>query len=269
MTWTNPDVGSENKIAASDLKAAYWTTLHTGCVLQLEMKGGASSRYTGFKSKDLNTFKDHFKTHYKIDLGKGEVASTGQSWGHLSLTSHSIVMSGTGSAESKTVLELPMSDVSQCAVPQNEEIEIQFVEDNTMNKVDTVVSMRMYVPSGAKVSGLSAKENDDDEVLDDVAELQKEIIDRCGLGANTGESIVEFEDKVGNFLTPRGRYKIELYVYISFLSRFLSRNARARRTSTDSRKKCVFEEKRTILHFSTSISRNYFFYLAKKMRTLL
>ena len=65
------------------------------------------------------------------------------------------------------------------------------------------------------MSGLSAKENEDDEVLDDVAELQKEIINRCGLGANTGEAIVEFEDKIGNFLTPRGRYKIELYVSLS------------------------------------------------------
>ena len=53
------------------------------------------------------------------------------------------------------------------------------------------------------MSGLSAKENEDDEVLDDVAELQKEIINRCGLGANTGEAIVEFEDKIGNFHTER------------------------------------------------------------------
>ena len=43
------------------------------------------------------------------------------------------------------MLELPMSDVSQCAVPQNEEIEIQFVEDNAMDKIDSVVSMRLYV----------------------------------------------------------------------------------------------------------------------------
>ena len=211
VSWTNPDAGDENKIAASDLKAASWMTLHTGCVLQLEMKGGASARYTGFKSTDLNTFKEHFKKHYKIDVEKGELASTGQNWGNLSLTSHSIVLSGTGSAESKTVLELPMADVSQCAVPQNDEMEVQFMEDNSANKVDTVVSMRLYVPKGASVSGLSAKENDEDEAVDDVADLQKEIINRCGLGANTGDAIVEFEEKIGNFLTPRGRYRMELY----------------------------------------------------------
>ena len=349
VAWTNPDAGSENKIAASDLKAAFWTTLHTGCVLQLEMKGGASSRYvyifvislsaltdiletpthryTGFKSKDLTTFKDHFKNHYKIELEKGEVASTGQSWGHLSLTSHSIVMSGTlffitsltyydciilthsrilqvpdprrarpcwnfpcltchnvlylrmrrlrfsswrtmqwtrsilscpwdctwySSAKrenftlscfnyvtrisrlslthtARKSLENPenftlscfnyVTRISRLSLTHTARKSLENPRSNINSNINTKLALfaleHRYVPSGAKVSGLSAKENEDDEVLDDVAELQKEIINRCGLGANTGEAIVEFEDKIGNFLTPRGRYKIELYVSLS------------------------------------------------------
>ena len=58
VAWTNPDAGSENKIAASDLKAAFWTTLHTGCVLQLEMKGGASSRYVHIFVISLSALTD-------------------------------------------------------------------------------------------------------------------------------------------------------------------------------------------------------------------
>ena len=61
VAWTNPDAGSENKIAASDLKAAFWTTLHTGCVLQLEMKGGASSRYVYIRA--IISLSAHDITH--------------------------------------------------------------------------------------------------------------------------------------------------------------------------------------------------------------
>eukprot|EP00939_MAST-03C_sp_MAST-3C-sp1_P004829 g4829.t1 len=214
ISWTNPVDGKENKIASSDMVTGTWVSINSGSILKIGLKGGASVRYVGLKASDLDNFKKHFSSHFGVNIKTEILSSAGHNWGMVSLNNMDLSLTTVeqDDKEKRTVFEMPMSDITQCAVPVPDEVEIQFSEENASDKVETVVSMRFFIPDTATLGGVEDdEEDDDDEEKTAALALQKVIVDRCGLGANTGDTIVEFDEKVGNFLTPRGRYKIELY----------------------------------------------------------
>jgi len=208
ILWTNPIDGKEKKMLTDDITAAKWVDLQSGCILKLELRGGASIRYTGFKTSDRKTFADHFSEHFKTKITAEHVDSAGHNWGNLSVANNTLTFAGTAG---KTAFEVSMSDISQCAVPNDNEVEIQFAEENA-EQVETMVSMRFFIPPGATVEGMGGGDDDEDDVASSAAnEFQQQMVERCGLGTNTGDVLVEFDEKLGSFLTPRGRYKIEMF----------------------------------------------------------
>lgn len=69
------------------------------------------------------------------------------------------------------------------------------------------VSIRFYIPPDPEV------EKDDKETPTRAEELQQTIMQTANIRKTTGDVIVTFEEDKGTFLTPRGRYRIELYDY--------------------------------------------------------
>lgn len=69
---------------------------------------------------------------------------------------------------------------------------------------ESLVTVRFYVPQSA---------SEDVNEKDDTAahRLQKQILERAVLVNNNGNMIAEIDDRLGQFVTPRGRYMMEFY----------------------------------------------------------
>lgn len=106
------------------------------------------------------------------------------------------------------MMSLDLAEVSQCVLPGNNrnEIELQFPESDAIEvNNDQLVSVRFYIPPDpdADPSDKATKTNAED--------LQQRIMKMANIRKTTGDVIVEFDLEKGSFLTPRGRYSIELY----------------------------------------------------------
>jgi structure-specific recognition protein 1 len=122
----------------------------------------------------------------------------------------SIVAEEEGEAEGgEEIISLELAEVSQCVLPGNNrnEIEIQFHESDTVEQgTDQLVQIRFYVPPDPE-----ADPTDKDSQT--AAELmQHAIVTKASIRSSAaGNVIAKFDETQGTFLTPRGRYTIELF----------------------------------------------------------
>ena len=116
------------------------------------------------------------------------------------------------------------------AMPSKSEIEIQCIDDDTLDKEDeSLLEMRFFVPSDATFEGMNMSsssnrkktnngntddnddENDEDDEFNPVSQLHSLITNAAGVKNATGEALVEIPEEYGSFLVPRGRFAIEFY----------------------------------------------------------
>jgi structure-specific recognition protein 1 len=106
------------------------------------------------------------------------------------------------------MMSFDLAEVSQCVLPGNNrnEIELQFPETDAVEaNNDQLVSIRFYIPP-------EPEGDPSDRTVKTPAELlQQKIMSTANIRKTTGDIIVNFDPEKGVFLTPRGRYSIELY----------------------------------------------------------
>jgi hypothetical protein len=113
----------------------------------------------------------------------------------------------------KDAFNLRLSNVSQCVLPGNskDEVEIQFHEPEfgVDKEEETLVQIRFRFP---KVERPPEGEDGDDNVVPDTLaeEFQKRVMNKGILKAITDNIIAEFTQDQGTFVTPRGRYAIQV-----------------------------------------------------------
>jgi hypothetical protein len=85
---------------------------------------------------------------------------------------------------------------------------LQFPESDAVEaNNDQLVSIRFYIPPDPEADPA-------DRTFKSSAELlQQRIMSTANIRKTTGDVIVEFDHDKGSFLTPRGRYSIELCKY--------------------------------------------------------
>mmetsp|Transcript_24435 Transcript_24435/g.35056 ORF Transcript_24435/g.35056 Transcript_24435/m.35056 type:complete len:489 (+) Transcript_24435:38-1504(+) len=98
------------------------------------------------------------------------------------------------------IFDLKVENIALCVVPANnrDEIEIQFAESEE-RKQESLVQVTFHFPSGEDEEGITQAEN-----------LHREIMDTGVLRSVTGDIITEFTKEQGNFVTPRGKYAIQM-----------------------------------------------------------
>ncbi len=110
--------------------------------------------------------------------------------------------------EDKYLMGISLKDISQSAAPAKNELEIQFKTDDTGARDDEqLVEMRLYVPPEKRESG----ENEEEEEVDAAPVWHQRILDIAGIRGVTGDLLCTFEDNIGKFLIPHGKYKMEIY----------------------------------------------------------
>lgn len=98
--------------------------------------------------------------------------------------------------------ELRLDNVAQCVIPGNNpnELEVSFPDNDAADKdEDCLAQITMHFPYG---------DPDDEETP--AQSFQKEIMSTGAIKSITGDIICEFSKDQGNFVTPRGKYGIQM-----------------------------------------------------------
>ena len=205
-------------------------------------------RFDGFPPNDFEKLKDALQELYGVTLDKHNVSSAGASYGKSSIKGRNLVFSHMVLEDADEegeefearvgdeLMSLDLAQVSQCVLPGNNrhEIELQFPESDTLEAgTDQLgaclgyslvvklrfkhlmlssslyhyhpVSIRFYIPPEADF------ENKDRATPSNAEHFQQRIMKNASIKNTSGDVIVEFPETRGTFLTPRGRYTIELY----------------------------------------------------------
>lgn len=113
----------------------------------------------------------------------------------------------------KQVFDLKLTNVSQCVLPGNnkDEVEIQFHEADTGDREeDMLVQIRLRFPTVERMG--DEEEEDEEEAPETNAQIfQKTIMERGMIRSVTGNVIAEFSQDQGTFVSPRGRYAIQVW----------------------------------------------------------
>jgi len=98
--------------------------------------------------------------------------------------------------------EVPLTSVSQVAVPNTDEVEIQYLPQRSEDDTDAceLIQVRLHVPH-----------NEDDMPITDM--WAANIKGVCDVAEDEmGDSVLcEIPEEVANFMTPKGRYRVEMH----------------------------------------------------------
>mmetsp|Transcript_2163 Transcript_2163/g.3395 ORF Transcript_2163/g.3395 Transcript_2163/m.3395 type:complete len:826 (-) Transcript_2163:72-2549(-) len=233
---TNDDnFETKKSLPADSIAGALWTVFGKSGHLRIltkstdKAKAAAAAtkqhppayRYDGFPSSDYDTLASAFQSFYNIPLKRHSMSSAGNSWGNTNISNKHLVFrqciledadeEGQEEFEPRDgdeMLSMDLGEVSQCVLPGNNrnEIEMQFLESDTVEAgTDQLVAIRFYVPPDMDV------DPSDKEAATPAEVLQSRIMQVASVKKTSGSIIAEFDESKGTFLTPRGRYSIELY----------------------------------------------------------
>lgn len=105
------------------------------------------------------------------------------------------------------MFDFKLDTVALCVVPANnrDDVEMQFQEHDKGDKhvhEDTLVQMTFHFPTGM--------EEEDEEGASAAEVFQRNVMDTGVIRSITGDIIAEFTKEQGNFVTPRGKYAIQV-----------------------------------------------------------
>eukprot|EP01043_Picozoa_sp_COSAG02_P038450 COSAG02_NODE_2965_length_7644_cov_1362.789927_5_plen_570_part_00 len=195
------DPESRVSIAASDVGAMKWTSVHGGQsqLTCAEKSGGPAMRFTGTWDVEAFTRLEYFvKENYSIDMERSKLATKGWNWGAPVFQGRSMSFEVDG----KEAFDLPLDQVVQ--VTENKhEVAMEFKAENDANDQDELIEMRFLVPPA------QAAEDDEDSELTPAQKFLADVRKRASVGdLEEGSGIVKFD--AVNFVTPRGKYDMEM-----------------------------------------------------------
>mmetsp|Transcript_32528 Transcript_32528/g.69254 ORF Transcript_32528/g.69254 Transcript_32528/m.69254 type:complete len:863 (+) Transcript_32528:183-2771(+) len=223
------DVETKRILPKTVIAGALWTVFgrsgHLRVLIKPPKKGEnakmpAAVRFDGFPPGDYDSLAEAFNSMYGVSLKKHSMSAAGNSWGNTDIANKHLVFRQCRLEDADEegeefepqdgdeMMSLDLGEVSQCVLPGNNrnEIEMQFLESDTVEAgTDQLVAVRFYVPPDADADPTDKDAPTSAEVL------QGRIMQIASVKKTSGSIIAEFDENKGTFLTPRGRYAIELY----------------------------------------------------------
>jgi len=228
----NDDIETKRILPKESIAGALWTVFgrsgHLRVLTKPPPKGSSSEttkhqsalRFDGFPPGDYDALNEAFSQLYGLSLKKHSMSAAGNSWGNTDIVNKHLVFRQCRLEDADEegeefepedgdeMLSLDLGEVSQCVLPGNNrnEIEMQFLESDTVEAgTDQLVAIRFYVPPDADADPT------DKDAATSAEVLQSHIMQIASVKKTSGSIIAEFDENKGTFLTPRGRYSIELY----------------------------------------------------------
>ncbi len=204
VKWT--DRGNNTKeFKSNDLEKVSWNVYGQRGYLRLDFTDGDWTRFDGFAKSEYEGISEYIKAKWGKDTHIEFVSSEGASFGDLTLRHNTVQMKSLVS--DKTIFEMKIDQAAQAVVPQSNrnDLEIQFLENDSADKEEeSIVQMTLHFP---------LPDVDENGNVDDVSPaqaFQTEIMKTGVIKSVKGDVICEFSKEVGNFVSPRGKYAMQM-----------------------------------------------------------
>lgn len=208
---SNPDSVQPFLLPQQELLGVSWLRGLRGYELRIQTKNQGVVSLDGFDNDDFASLKLELQRNFDLTLDHREHALRGWNWGKTDLARNELVFS----VASKPAFEIPYAQVSNSNLTGKNEVAVEFNLD-TAPAGDEMVEMRFYVPGSVQETAQPTTEQEGDEskpvtVEETLAALvfYEQLKEKADIGQVAGDAIVSFLDVL--FLTPRGRYDIDMY----------------------------------------------------------
>lgn len=211
-------------LPSEEILTALWSRGSKGYELRVQTRNKGVVMLDGFDVDDFTQLKQELMRNFQLTLEHKEHSLRGWNWGKTDLARNELVFN----VNNKPAFEIPYEYITNSNLTGKNEVAIEFNLDGGVSKAgDEVVEMRFYVPGTVenetkvtKKVKVEAKEGDEKptEVEEETTETNEisaaqvfyeQLKDKADIGQVAGEAIVSFSDVL--FLTPRGRYDIDMY----------------------------------------------------------
>ncbi|KAK9387527.1 hypothetical protein V1515DRAFT_579907 [Lipomyces mesembrius] len=195
----------------SEFVSAHWSRAAKGYECRVLTKDRGVIQFDGFDLDDFDRLKNTIKHHFDTVLETRPHSIKGWNWGKTEFERSELVFN----VSNRPAFEVPYAQVNNSNLVGKSEVAIELSVDHDVairgpaGVRDELVEMRFFVP------GTVPKDEDADEDQSDIEEqnaasaFYETIKERADIGQVAGETIVSFSDIM--FLTPRGRYDIDMY----------------------------------------------------------
>ncbi|KAG0684334.1 FACT complex subunit [Pichia californica] len=226
-------------LPSDEIASCYWSRGSRGYEMRIDTKNKGVIILDGFDERDSTGLKHELSKNFNVQLEVKEHALRGWNWGKIQMARNELVFN----VANKPAYEIPYAEISNANLSGRNEVSVEMdlmKNDDTIERTgDELVEVKFYIPGNADAGDemdIDAPEGDkkekivkkdgDVEVIDDddennedteksgktktKAELfVEELKSKADITQVVGEIIVSFSEVL--FLTPRGRYDIDMY----------------------------------------------------------
>ncbi|ODV79755.1 DNA polymerase delta binding protein [Suhomyces tanzawaensis NRRL Y-17324] len=198
-------------LPSEELLAVQWSKGSRGYELRVQTKNKGVVMLDGFDEEDFTKLKQELQRNFHLTLEHKEHSLRGWNWGKTDLARNELIFQ----VNNKPNFEIPYSSISNSNLTGKNEVAVEFNLDNGhLQAGDELVEMRFYVPGTVEgetktVKTEEGEEKAETEEISAASVFYEQLKDKADIGQVAGEAIVSFSDVL--FLTPRGRYDIDMY----------------------------------------------------------
>lgn len=197
-----------------EIDAVFWSRGARGFEVRVQTKTQGVIQIDGFQNDDFNSLKNDYSKLYNVPLEIRDHSLRGWNWGKADFGRNEMSFD----VGDKPAFEIPYKDVANSNLVGRNEVAIEFNLPNPSERLkagDELVEIRFHVPGTAKNEETDEKKEDGEDVIVVEGEqsaatvFYESLKERADIGESANEAIVSLEEVM--FLTPRGRYDIDMY----------------------------------------------------------
>lgn len=200
-------------LPSEEILAAQWSRGSRGYELRVQTKNLGVVMLDGFDAEDFSKMKQELQRNFHLSLEHKEHSLRGWNWGATDLARNELVFH----INNKPTFEIPYREISNSNLTGKNEVALELNLGADDKVGDELVEMRLYIPGTienetktiVKTDDGEEKEEENTEEVSAAAVFYDHLKDKADIGQVAGEAIVSFADVL--FLTPRGRYDIDMY----------------------------------------------------------
>lgn len=201
-------------LPAEEIVSFQWSRGSRGYELRVQTKNKGVVLLDGFDVENFAELKQELQRNFQLSLEHKEHSLRGWNWGKTDLARNELIFTING----KPSFEIPYSEINNSNLTGKNEVAVELnLESSAAKAGDELVEMRFYVPGVVESETKKEVKNEDGEVQEDnemeeisaASLFYEQLKDHANIGQVAGEAIVSFNDVL--FLTPRGRYDIDMY----------------------------------------------------------
>ncbi|KAF6014430.1 hypothetical protein HII13_000775 [Brettanomyces bruxellensis] len=213
-------------LPTEEILTTSWSRGSRGYEVCIDTKNRGVVMLDGFGKEDFASLKRELEKFFDIQLEQREHSLRGWNWGKTQLARNELVFN----VSNKPAFEIPYSQIANTNMTGKNEVsvEMDLVDKSEIEKAgDELVELKLFIPGNMEkdeVEEINKKEEEEQSKTDNGSNTTSdkivplrtkalyfydELKEKADLGQVVGEMIVSFGEVL--FLTPRGRYDIDMY----------------------------------------------------------